>query len=1228
MDHRSASRGITAAAARRRRGRPLTKTADVARLRARDARGRFVPTQPPIDVPATITPATITPTAITPTAVTPTAVTPTAVTTAAITTVSDRPIPVAPTARRAEAHSIPTTERQRDARGRFVPLVPMEVEREAPTGSATGSTAEPITRPTMLPTPAPLPGRNWTVIKVRDRRRLAARRNTGPGFRLSRKAERILDGEICRIRRWISTAEADFAVVHSGAAPSDDHVRELIAAACGTVDRGTAADTPGVLQAPDVCLDDDGSNPLVTRTWQQFVREGAHAVTVGAPRPVSRSLEAARRDGTGPTFVIRTDAARRTVPDQPKKAYRRPSWWVASLVVLWFTALQVARIVSGSGAGGDPTGSATLEQRWLDAARRGSISDLAGPPLPGSSLWPSLARPILDIAGVAGLRWMSLVFTIVAVGTVAAAGSRLFGRWAARSTAIIVTVGLVFTGTATSATPTAMSLAALGVSMLGIALVEGHDRRSWILMAGLAATVAIVASYQSIVFVAVLTLFFTLLRGKDGLTDSNTFRLVITAGLLAWFLPTRTDSVRFITASRASIDWTALLINSAWVLGAAIAVSLAVLVGLKNVVVRRRVMVLGSSVVAIPLAQLVAGASTGDTSSYSMGLALIAPAVGGAITLRIAKWKFGTELTPQVRSAPEVLIVDPSTGRIRHRLVKYSNRQIRAAAVFVVITSLWYLPWAVLNIDWHNWWLAVPFLLANTCMVATALLSAYNNWHRAIPIPVDVARGHEPLVGVIVPTYAEPLHMVVNTVRSILDQDWPVDRLRIVVSDDAHDDQVRNAFAAMAARLPDGVLLYNRPPKRNDPARRGDSKSGNLNSAILLLEECDYIETRDADDLVGSPNFLRATVGQLMDDPGLGFIQTIKETKTSEGDPFNNNEPFFYRGTMLARNADYAIFPCGSGLVWRRIALKEIDDFPVWNLVEDLHSGVLGLRAGWRGLYVPIVGAYAQHSPEDIANIFKQRGTWALDTIRILVFDRFRGIKRKTRLHFLEQAIFYLLSFPLLVLIVVPGIGLMFDRFPLETDATTYALHFWGFALAIELVLLAMAANQEAGSLWRSRLSWVGMAPIYAKSAIRAVWYGPNRKPAYKVTRKTDEYQVYIKLVKSHWALLVFTLAASIVALFRDNFLTELDLGSLYWGIVAMVGLGAFLRLSWFGVDMKQRLNEKFARPIAFWWPKLAPIVMPIVRRVAPPATDSRSRCKAATARLSRLLVADVQSAP
>ena len=930
---------------------------------------------------------------------------------------------------------------------------------------------------------------------------------------------------------------------------------------------------------PDLCVADDGSSPIVARTWQRLARSGVNTVTVRS-HPDSLDPEATPAfDGS--MFVVRRSKLGVDSTEAPKRATRRASWWAAMIVVAVYATSQLIRILSGSIPVTDS------EQRWLDAARIGSVNDLAGDPIAGSSLWPALMRTILDVFGVGGVRFTSLVFAVVAIGCSANASSRLFGRWAARTTAAILAIGLTTTDITVGATPATLSMAALAVALLGLALVESSDRQSWILMTGLACTVAVVASYASIVFVVPLLLFLTMTRGRAGWVESRAFRLVLTAGVLAWFLPTRTQSVGFILAQRPEADLSESIADTVLLALVVLTVGAGAAVGMRSGVVRRRVLSLSTSLFAVPFATLISDAPGSDDANLAIAMVLVAPAIGGAIAFLLARNKHGHSIVPDPRRGADILTVDPDVGRLEGARIRYANRQVRLAAALVTIGSAWYLPWAVMNVDWRNWWLAVPFLMANCVVVTTALLSAFNNRTRAIPLQIDVAVGHEPLIGVIVPTYSEPIYMVTNTVHSILDQDWPVERLRIVVSDDAHDEEMEAAILAIAETLPPDTVRYNKPPKKGDPGRMGDSKSGNLNSAILLLGQmnCEFVETRDSDDLVGSSNFLRATVSHLMLDPGIGFVQTVKETTTSEGDPFNNNEPFFYRGMMLARNTDWGVFPCGSGLVWRRAALREIGHFPVWNLVEDLHSGVLGIRAGWRGLYVPIVGAFAQHSPEDVANVFKQRGTWALDTIRLAAFDRFRDLPFRARLHFTEQVLFYLLSIPLLTLMVTPIFGLLFNRFPLDTDATTYAVHFWGFALAIELMLLALAADQPKGALWRSRLLWIGMAPVYATSAVRALYFGASRKPAYKVTRKTDAHQVYVRMVKVHWIILAMTVLALFVAVVRDSLLLDLDLGSAYWAVVGLVGLGAFIRLSWFGVDLKQRALERAG--VAWVWSHL-----------------------------------------
>ena len=274
--------------------------------------------------------------------------------------------------------------------------------------------------------------------------------------------------------------------------------------------------------------------------------------------------------------------------------------------------------------------------------------------------------------------------------------------------------------------------------------------------------------------------------------------------------------------------------------------------------------------------------------------------------------------------------------------------------------------------------------------------------------------------------------MMLRTITSVLEQDWPRERMVIVVSDDGHDPELARAVA----RWP---VLYHSPPPRSAPGRDGAAKAGNLNSALGCSSqqhpELRYIETRDCDDELGSNHFLRQAVGQLEHDQRLAYVQTIKETQVSAGDPFNNREAMFYRGQMLSRNAANATFPCGSGLVWRRLALEDIGLFPTWNLVEDLQSGVEALRRGWHSCYLPIVGAMGQHSPEDVPNVYKQRGTWAIDTVRLMIWGDLSGLNLRQRAQFYELLCYYLHAFT--VLVYVPSIvGALLGYLPFTASGT------------------------------------------------------------------------------------------------------------------------------------------------------------------------------------------------
>ena len=503
------------------------------------------------------------------------------------------------------------------------------------------------------------------------------------------------------------------------------------------------------------------------------------------------------------------------------------------------------------------------------------------------------------------------------------------------------------------------------------------------------------------------------------------------------------------------------------------------------------------------------------------------------------------------------------------------QRHVRIAALVLLAVTAYYTSWMWGSLNPAAPWLAWPFAVVNTFSILYATLVVVNQWDREVPPPRPLAVGNEPMVGIIIPCCGEPIPMILRTVQSIFEQDYRHDRMFVVVSDDGHSIVLRERLAEL---LP--AVRYHEPPDRWAPGRDGAAKAGNLNAAmrylVAMCPEVEFVETRDADDEVGSTQFLRATLGQLRHDERLAYVQTIKEAQVSDGDPFNNRESMFYRGQMLTRNAANAVFPCGSGVVWRRSALEDIGLFPTWNLVEDLQSGVEALRRGWRGTYLPIVGAVGQHAPEDVPNVYKQRGTWAIDTVRLMVWGNLRGLGVRQRLHFYGMLLDYLHAFA--IMIYVPCLLLsLLGSTPFAASGPDYLLHILPMVAATELWLLAANRpyNDRRGKqrhpyldLWRARIIWTGMAPVYAKASLQAILGGPDRKPVYRVTRKEDDLRWHWQHTVPQAVPIVVVVLVAIYAIVHDTMPNLMLLSAtIYWGALNVALLVGFVSRGWHGLQ-------------------------------------------------------------
>ena len=151
--------------------------------------------------------------------------------------------------------------------------------------------------------------------------------------------------------------------------------------------------------------------------------------------------------------------------------------------------------------------------------------------------------------------------------------------------------------------------------------------------------------------------------------------------------------------------------------------------------------------------------------------------------------------------------------------------------------------------------------------------------------------------------------------------------------------------------------------------------------------------------------------------------------------------------------------------------------------------------------------------------------------------------------------------------------------------------------LATELWLLALnrpfadrrtRQREPIRDLWRVRIMWTGMAPIFIKATVQAVLGGPHRKPVYKVTRKEDDLRWHWRHTLPQTTLVLAVLIVLTYATIHRTFPNlVLLLGSIYWGGLNIVLLSGFVARGWHGLQLFNRSLDRTASPAEQAQPEL-----------------------------------------
>ncbi|HEX2552002.1 MAG TPA: glycosyltransferase family 2 protein, partial [Nocardioidaceae bacterium] len=273
---------------------------------------------------------------------------------------------------------------------------------------------------------------------------------------------------------------------------------------------------------------------------------------------------------------------------------------------------------------------------------------------------------------------------------------------------------------------------------------------------------------------------------------------------------------------------------------------------------------------------------------------------------------------------------------------------IRLLVLLTLTFGTVYVGWRWLfSVNWANWWIAVPLVVAETYSLVDAYLFGLTMWRvkQRGPAPDP---DPEATVDVFITTYNEPVEMVLATALA-------AQRIRHPHTTWILDDGDRREMRAAAEAQ--GIGYLTRSEDWTDRPRH--AKAGNLNNALFMTEG-EFMLVLDADQ-VPDPAILERTLGWFSD-PEVALVQTPQWfSNVTDSDPLGSQAPLFYGPIQQGKDGWNAAFFCGSNAVLRREALMQLG---IVGYVRETKAAVTeALAAGQKVMTRAVRAARAGHDP-------------------------------------------------------------------------------------------------------------------------------------------------------------------------------------------------------------------------------------------------------------------------
>ncbi len=229
----------------------------------------------------------------------------------------------------------------------------------------------------------------------------------------------------------------------------------------------------------------------------------------------------------------------------------------------------------------------------------------------------------------------------------------------------------------------------------------------------------------------------------------------------------------------------------------------------------------------------------------------------------------------------------------------------------------------------------------------------------------------QPAVAVLVAVRHEPGEVLRSTFSAINALSYK--NKQVFLLDDSSDEKYRKEAEELAQEL--SLTLFRRETRHG-------AKAGIINDCLKTLTH-KYVVFFDADQSP-LPKFMDILVPLMESNEKLAFIQTpqfysnIEESRVAKASTFQQS--IFYEYICEGKSVSDAMFCCGTNVIFRLEALKEVGGLDETSITEDFATSVKLHIKGWRSLFYPHTYTFGM-GPENLQEYFKQQFRWATGTL-------------------------------------------------------------------------------------------------------------------------------------------------------------------------------------------------------------------------------------------------------